>query len=228
MTKNTSERGGAEKVTVSKKSTPKKKTAKAAATKSTAATKKRSATKTPSKKAASEKAVSKNQPPSKKSATASKAGGSKVKKSAQKPKKKAIDTKTEPKTRTIPASATHLLDSKWLEGQRQALLQERAKYTSSAERLAAEAAALMADREPGDVQFDEESGEGDTIAVERDRDLALSAAARQAIDDIDSALGRLDDNTYGLCIAGDDVIPKERLEAIPEAAVCVQHKTSMF
>ncbi len=108
------------------------------------------------------------------------------------------------------------------------LLEERANYTSSAERLAADAAALMADREPGDVQFDEESGEGDTIAVERDRDLALSAAARQSVADIDAALERLDNNTYGICVAGGDVIPQERLEAIPEASVCVQHKTSMF
>jgi RNA polymerase-binding transcription factor DksA len=131
-------------------------------------------------------------------------------------------------SRQIPAEATYLLDPAWLDAQREALLAERAKYTTSADRLAAEAAALMADREPGDVQFDEESGEGDTIAVERDRDLALSAAARQAVADIDAALARLDNQTYGLCLAGDDVIPKERLEAIPEASVCVQHKTSMF
>ena len=129
---------------------------------------------------------------------------------------------------TIPPEAEHLRDDAWLDQQRQALLDERANYTDSAERLAAEAAELMADREPGDVQFDEESGEGDTIAVERDRDLALSAAARQAVADIDAALARLDDATYGLCVVGGDVIPKERLEAIPEASVCVQHKTSMF
>jgi RNA polymerase-binding transcription factor DksA len=129
---------------------------------------------------------------------------------------------------TIPPGADYLRDAAWLSQQRQALLAERGRYTNSAERLAAEAAELMADREPGDVQFDEESGEGDTIAVERDRDLALSAAARQAVSDIDAALSRLDNHTYGLCIVGGDAIPKERLEAIPEAAVCVQHKTSMF
>jgi RNA polymerase-binding transcription factor DksA len=139
-----------------------------------------------------------------------------------------LPTPSDPATRDIPAEAGYLRDQAWLAQQREALLAERAKYTSSADRLAAEAAALMADREPGDVQFDEESGEGDTIAVERDRDLALSAAARQAVADIDAALARLDSNTYGLCLAGDDVIPKERLEAIPEASVCVQHKTSMF
>jgi RNA polymerase-binding transcription factor DksA len=137
-------------------------------------------------------------------------------------------TPTDPSERTIPKSYKYLHDPKWLAKQREALLVERQNYISSADRLAAEAAALMADREPGDVQFDEESGEGDTIAVERDRDLALSAAARQSVAEIDAALERLDNNTYGMCLAGDDIIPKERLEAIPEASVCVTHKTSMF
>ena len=45
----------------------------------------------------------------------------------------------------------------------------------------------------GDVQFDDESGEGDTMVVERERDLALSAQARQTIADIDAALDRLAD-----------------------------------
>ncbi len=122
----------------------------------------------------------------------------------------------------------YMTDKKWLDGQRKALEAERVRYVSSADRLAAEAAALMADREPGDVQFDEESGEGDTIAVERDRDLALSAAARQAVIEIDAALARLDDNTYGICTVSGEPIPKARLEAIPEASVRVEHKTSMF
>ena len=60
------------------------------------------------------------------------------------------------------------------------LVQERAKYLHSAEEYRAEADALIEGREPGDVQFDEESGEGDTLAVERERDLALSAQAQQA------------------------------------------------
>ncbi len=122
----------------------------------------------------------------------------------------------------------YLTDKKWLTKQRETLIEERASYTSNAERLAAEAAALMADREPGDVQFDEESGEGDTLAVERDRDLALSAAAMKSVGEIDEALQRLDEGTYGICVASGDPIPKDRLEAIPEASVRVEHKTSMF
>ncbi len=124
----------------------------------------------------------------------------------------------------------YLSDKKWLAARREELIAERKRYTHNAEALAAEAAALMADREPGDVQFDEESGEGDTLAVERDRDLALSAQAREKVDEIDAALDRLDRGTYGQCIVGGagDYIPEERLEALPMAPKCIAHQTSMF
>ena len=211
----------------------------ASAKKSTKAAKKPAAKKTPAKtttkKSSGGRAETAAAPKRSGAATKSAAGGSTGKSTKKAASKSAVATRATKKkqtkttsARTIPAGSEYLADTEWLDAQRKSLLEERAKYTSSADRLAAEAAELMADREPGDVQFDEESGEGDTIAVERDRDLALSAAARQAVTDIDAALARLDDGSYGFCLAGDDVIPKERLEAIPEAAVCVQHKTSMF
>ena len=67
----------------------------------------------------------------------------------------------------------------------------------------------------------------DTIALNGRNDISQWIAV-MSVADIDAALERLDNGTYGLCLAGDDIIPKERLEAIPEASVCVTHKTSMF
>ena len=64
-------------------------------------------------------------------------------------------------------------------------------------RLEDEANSLIEDGEMGDVQFDDESGEGDTMVVERERDLALSAQARQTVADIDDALVRIANGTYG-------------------------------
>ena len=50
----------------------------------------------------------------------------------------------------------------------------------------------------GDVQFDDEGGEGDTMVVERERDLTLSAQARQTIADIESGAGAVDDRPLRL------------------------------
>jgi DnaK suppressor protein len=114
---------------------------------------------------------------------------------------------------------------KFQESQLQALEEERATYLRQAESLQAEADSLTEDREPGDVQFDEESGEGDTLAVERERDLALSAQARAAIEEIDRAIVKIREGNYGSCDVCGTTIPKERLKALPYAALCVKCKS---
>ena len=78
------------------------------------------------------------------------------------------------------------------------------------------------------MQFDEESGEGDTLSMERERDLALSAQARAALEQIDHALAKFDVGTYGICEVSGDPIPKERLEAIPWAKERVEYKAASF
>ena len=119
-------------------------------------------------------------------------------------------------------------DTDFIERQRAVLTAERARYVRSADALKAEADALANEREPGDVQFDEESGEGDTLAVERERDLALSAQARAAVELIDAALARIERGTYGICVHSGQPIPQERQEAIPWAAERVEFKAGSF
>ena len=109
--------------------------------------------------------------------------------------------------------------------QRALLLAERETYTQQAESLKAEADQLAEEMEPGDIQFDEESGEGGTMNVERERDLALSAQAQAAVEEIDRALARISKHTYGYCEQCGQPIPKARLKALPYAALCVQCKS---
>ena len=104
------------------------------------------------------------------------------------------------------------------------LVEERERHLHQADELAAEAEALAVDREGGDTQFDEESGEGDTVNIERERDLLLSASARQTVDEIDRALERIAAGTYGLCVPAGRRISLERLEALPYADTCVDCK----
>jgi len=127
-----------------------------------------------------------------------------------------------------PAKSSQHFDKKFLESQRLLLLSERDNYEIQSEALLAEARSLTENRESGDVQFDEESGEGDTLAVERERDLTLSAQARAAMEEIDAALQRMKDDTYGICKHSGLPIPRERLKAIPFATERVEFKVGGF
>ena len=142
---------------------------------------------------------------------------------AKKPATKAPATKAPAKK--APAKKSPFTPA-FIEKQRKALEEERAKFLRQAIDKQMEANQLVADRDPGDVQFDEESGEGDSIAVERSLDLALSAQARDAVQQIDDALARIEAGTYGISIISGEPIPKPRLEFIPWAAERVEEKVA--
>jgi RNA polymerase-binding transcription factor DksA len=114
-------------------------------------------------------------------------------------------------------------DVKFLTAQKKLLLEARESLTGQAVRLEDEANSLI-DDEMGDVQFDDESGEGDTMVVERERDLFLSARARNDIEEIDMALRRLASGAYGYSVVSMKPIPRERLEAIPWATELTEEK----
>ena len=115
-------------------------------------------------------------------------------------------------------------DLKFLFAQREALQTERIKLVGQANRLESEANAMIADAEMGDVKFDDEGGEGDTMVVEREQDLVLSAAARQTVEEIDASLARMKTGEYGYSVVSVLPIPKERLRAIPWATELVTER----
>jgi DnaK suppressor protein len=133
-------------------------------------------------------------------------------------------TKAAAPAKKAPAKKAAPLD-KFTEAQQKLLHDEREVYARQAVTLRAEADQLALDRDPGDVQFDEESGQGDSMNVERERDLALSAQALASIEEIDKALDKIVAGTYGVCEKCNENIPKERLKALPAAALCVTCKS---
>jgi RNA polymerase-binding transcription factor DksA len=68
---------------------------------------------------------------------------------------------------------------------------------------------------------DEHDPEGATIGFERAQAAALLAAAEARLDEIDAALARESDGTYGRCLRCGEPIGAERLEARPTAERCV-------
>ncbi len=233
---------GSSKKSSAKKSAAKKQSSKkASAKKSSSPTKKSAASKSAPKKAAAKsspkKAAAKksaaSKPAPKKStakATKSPAKGSAPKKS---PAKKAAATAGSGGHPEIPAprgttkdgiAYTKDFDVKFLKAQREELLARRAAELARATRLEDEADSLIEDGEMGDVQFDDEGGEGDTMVVQRDLDRVLSSQSRQTVGEIDAALARIEVGTYGYSEVSGEPIPRERLEAIPETTVLAAEK----
>jgi DnaK suppressor protein len=212
-----------------------------AAKKAAGTTKKAAATKKIIKKATAKKAAPAKKAVSttttKKAAPAKKAAASRAtpQKAAAKatPAKKAVPKKAAA-PKAVPQKAARptpvkkagkVVFDKFMLEQQELLNHERATYSEQADALKAEADQLAAEMEPGDIQFDDESGEGATATVDRERDLALSAQARVEIEEIDFALAKLQLGTYGICESCGQPIPKARLKAIPHARLCVACKS---
>ena len=238
-----------------KKPAAKKPAAQKPAAKKTAA-KKTAAKKTAATKAAPQKAPAKRATPAATKKAASKKAASKKAvvdpaiprpkqtvppKPAPKPKKKTGSPLSPLLSNEIPeqvevpkprgtskdgVSYTKDFDVKFLKSQRDELLARRAAELARATRLEDEATSIIEDGEMGDVQFDDEGGEGDTMVVQRDLDRLLSGQARQTIGDIDEALARMEAGTYGYSVVSGKPIPRERLEAIPETTVLAVEKVS--
>jgi RNA polymerase-binding transcription factor DksA len=134
------------------------------------------------------------------------------------------DVPTTVRTMNRIANQTENYGPDFLDHQRQLLLEERDRQRHLAERLQADVAELTAERGMSDTDVEDGFGEGAGMVVDRDRDQALHAVARAALDDIEAALARVESGTYGRCTSCGEQIPSARLEAVPAATVCVACK----
>jgi RNA polymerase-binding transcription factor DksA len=62
---------------------------------------------------------------------------------------------------------------------------------------------------------------------EREKDLSILDQIEAELADVERALARLDDGTYGCCQACGDAIDDERLAAVPATRFCVDHQTEV-
>ena len=64
-----------------------------------------------------------------------------------------------------------------------------------------------------------------TETFEREKDFSILEQVEAELADVDRALRRLDDGTYGTCEACGQPIGDDRLEAMPAARFCVSHQS---
>ena len=72
---------------------------------------------------------------------------------------------------------------------------------------------------------DEHDPEGATVGFERAQVTALLDAARVQVQELEDALERLRNGTYGVCVRCGRDIPALRLEALPATRFCVECAT---
>lgn len=67
---------------------------------------------------------------------------------------------------------------------------------------------------------------GDVASISYGREFTMGLAERQQkyLEQVDDALQRIDDGTYGICMVTQEAIPEERLEEVPVAKYSVKGK----
>jgi len=117
----------------------------------------------------------------------------------------------------MPKKATAANRKKFLADLREHLLQMKNKLVAEID------SELRAEREGNK---DEGMDTYDLASEERDREInfILSDRERVKIKQIDDALGRLEEGSYGVCESCGKPIGKARLQAFPRATLCVACK----
>ena len=106
------------------------------------------------------------------------------------------------------------IDAAFVEKQRQYLLRLRASLLAAAEATESDEAEVKEQRGGGGaVEFEDDAQELD--ALERDGNLVVRDVER--LERVDRALQKIVEGTYGLSDSSGAPIPRERLEALPEA-----------
>lgn len=81
--------------------------------------------------------------------------------------------------------------------------------------------AKTSDRE--EIRIEHAAEEFDRLQQQLNREVAIRNLDRESalLKQVQKALGRLDDETFGICLRCDEPIPEKRLKAVPWAAYCV-------
>ena len=109
------------------------------------------------------------------------------------------------------------------EGLRNRLLDERARLEREIADLDAELSESLEDSSE-ESPYDQHMAETAGVTLDREIDLTLEENARAAIMQIDRALQRLENGTYGCCEKCGKAIGEQRLDAVPFATLCITCK----
>jgi len=106
---------------------------------------------------------------------------------------------------------------------RKRLLDDRSRAQGALDYLHEENPGSMED-ETQEIPSDNHPGDVATITLDREIDYTLEENEERLIAEIDTALQRIEDGTFGMCASCGQPIGAERLEAVPYTTQCIDCK----
>jgi RNA polymerase-binding protein DksA len=98
---------------------------------------------------------------------------------------------------------------------RTSLTHERDELTRQLSELTADGSAAP--------EFDENFADSGQVAAEMGENLTIAATLRDQLDDVEHALERIEDGSYGTCETCGAPVSAARLEAMPATRYCIDH-----
>jgi RNA polymerase-binding protein DksA len=107
---------------------------------------------------------------------------------------------------------------------REALLEERTRVEAAIQNLHDENPGTLSEDAGEETAYDNHLADTATETYDRELDYTLEENSEHVLADIDAALKRIEEGTYGICTNCGEPIAVERLEALPWATLCIDCK----
>jgi DnaK suppressor protein len=115
--------------------------------------------------------------------------------------------------------ANGALDRDFIESQRRRLVELRDELTGVRDGLQEDERELEGQ---GDDLAETDIGDMSQSIFDREMDATVEQGIRRRLDEVERALQKMEEGTYGVCDDTGEEIPKGRLEAVPEAVRTVE------
>src|ERR671928_2105626 len=107
---------------------------------------------------------------------------------------------------------------------RELLLEERKRVVAAIDNLHTDHQGSMSEETGEDAVYDNHLADTATETYDRELDYTLEENSEHVLAEIDAALKRIEDGTYGVCTNCGKQIEPERLEYLPYATLCIDDK----
>lgn len=105
---------------------------------------------------------------------------------------------------------------------REALLEERTRVQAAIQNLHDENPGTLAEDAGEETAYDNHLADTATETYDRELDYTLEENSEHVLAEIEAALTRIEEGTYGTCTHCGGQIAEERLEALPWATLCIE------